>query len=148
MKILKTLLIATIILFIVFVIYESAFKTKKKQACFKDRCFDIEMADTIQKQKQGLMFRKKLAEDKGMLFVFDRDEIYPFWMKNTLIPLDIIWLNRNKQVVFIKNNAQPCAAEICQNIMPDEKANYVLEINAGLAEKMNIKLGDEVNIKY
>ena len=58
--------------------------------------------------KNGLMFRENMDSDRGMLFIFEKEGEYPFWMKNTLIPLDIIWINKDKEVVFISENAQPC----------------------------------------
>jgi uncharacterized membrane protein (UPF0127 family) len=79
-----------------------------------------------------------------MLFIINEEGIYPFWMKNTLIPLDIIWINKDKEVVFIKKDFQPCT-EICESITPDKKAKYVLEINGSLADKNNIKVGDKVD---
>jgi poly-gamma-glutamate synthesis protein (capsule biosynthesis protein) len=119
---------------------------KEKSVCFAENCFFVEIADTPEKQTEGLMYRDSLAKDRGMLFVFDKEAIYSFWMKNTLIPLDIIWLNGNKEVVFIKNNAQPCQDE-CPAIKPDAEAKYVLEINSGLANKINLKIGDKLIFK-
>ena len=116
---------------------------KEKSVCFAENCFFVEIADTPEKKSQGLMYREKLAENRGMLFIFDKEGNYSFWMKNTLIPLDIIWLNENKEVVFIKNNAQPCQNE-CPAIKPDAEAKYVLEINSGLANKINLNLGDKL----
>ncbi len=65
------------------------------QVCFKNKCFVVELAQTIAEQSRGLMFRDHLDSNKGMLFVFDSSAIYNFWMKNTEIPLDIIWLDKN-----------------------------------------------------
>lgn len=81
------------------------------------------------------MFRKDLEENQGMLFVFEEENIYPFWMKNTLIPLDILWINSQKEIVFIYKNAQPCFYEPCPLINPRVKARYVLEIRGGSSEK-------------
>lgn len=73
-----------------------------KQICFQENCFEVELAITTEEITKGLMFRKELPQNKGMLFIFAKEGIRSFWMKNTLIPLDIIWLNKNKEVVFIK----------------------------------------------
>jgi hypothetical protein len=93
------------------------------------------------------MFREHLAGKEGMLFIFEKEDIYSFWMKNTLIPLDIIWLNKEGRAVFIKKNAQPCSLEICPGIVPDATALYVLEINAGKAEEIGLKIGEQLEIK-
>ncbi len=93
------------------------------------------------------MFREKLDLDKGMLFIFEEEGEYSFWMKNTLIPLDIIWINKAKEVVFISGNTQPCQEEYsCSSINPGKNAKYVLEINAGIAEKIGLKVGDKITI--
>ena len=88
-----------------------------------------------------------LNEDKGMLFIFDKDGIYPFWMKNTLIPLDMIWVDSSGKVVFIAQNVQPCKSLICPSVVPTVMAKYVLEINAGLCQQMGLKVGDQLKIE-
>ena len=92
------------------------------------------------------MYRKELDKNKGMLFIFDKEGIYPFWMKNTLIPLDIIWIDSNDKVVFISQNVQPCKNLICPSIFPTVKAKYVLEVNAGVCQEIGLKVGDELTI--
>lgn len=119
---------------------------KMNQVCFGKNCFDVELATTVAEMSRGLMFRKSLAPNKGMLFIFEKEKNYPFWMKNTLIPLDIIWINENKETVFISENSQPCQEESpCLSIYPDKNAKYILEINGGLAEKIGLKIGDKMN---
>ncbi|MEI7425030.1 MAG: DUF192 domain-containing protein [Candidatus Staskawiczbacteria bacterium] len=115
--------------------------------CFGEKCFQVELAKTPLQREKGLMNRERLDKDRGMLFIFDKDGIYPFWMKNTLIPLDIIWINSNNEVVFISQNAQPCKSLICTSVFPDKNAKYVLEINGGLCKENNFKVGDILNIK-
>lgn len=119
---------------------------KKSQACFEEHCFFIEVAQTLEERQKGLMFREKLDRDKGMLFIFPAEQEASFWMKNTLIPLDIIWLNENKKVVFISENTQPCLKEKCPSINPGVKAKYVLELNAGLAEEIGLVKGDKMQL--
>jgi uncharacterized protein len=114
-----------------------------EKVCFKNNCFLAELADDQEKIADGLMHRDSLGQDRGMLFIFGRPGIYDFWMKNMLISLDIIWLDENKKVVFIAKNAQPCGESLCQSINPNTKASYVLEINGGLAEKINLGIGDQ-----
>lgn len=116
------------------------------KACYNNTCFNLAIADTEYEREQGLMFKKNLAQNTGMFFIFKNENIYPFWMKNTFIPLDIIWLDNNLKIVFIKNSAQPCADEKCPSITPDKKAKYVLEINAGIAEKLEMNIGNFVSL--
>lgn len=94
------------------------------------------------------MFRENLPQDEGMLFIFNEEGSYPFWMKNTLIPLDIIWIDENKEVVFISENSQPCKDDFCSNINPGRSAKYVLEVNGGIAKKIGLKTGDSINLKF
>lgn len=112
------------------------------------KSFTVEIAKTETERDRGLMFRKELANDRGMLFVFDKEGVYPFWMKNTFIPLDMIWMDSSGKIVFIGKNIQPCKTLICPSVIPEGKAKYVLEINAGLSEKIGWKAGDKLNIKY
>ena len=88
-----------------------------------------------------------LDENKGMLFIFDTLALYPFWMKKTLIQLDIIWMDKNGKVVFIGRNSQPCKTLVCPVISPSVLASYVLEINAGISDKLGIKVGDTAELK-
>lgn len=109
--------------------------------CFENTCFTVELAITPEEKAQGLMFIEELDENSGMLFIFDEEDYYPFWMKNTLIPLDLIWIDENYRVVHIYENAQPCD-DTCKIIQPNEKAKYVLEINAGISDRINLNEGD------
>ena len=120
---------------------------KISKICFKEHCFNIELADSKEERRQGLMFREKMDAGKGMLFIFDKQGFYSFWMKNTLIPLDIIWINEDKKVVVISKNAQPCAPDECVSINPKKEARYVLELNAGIADKIGLKIGDKACFK-
>lgn len=119
---------------------------KQNRVCFKNNCFDVELAITQEEQMQGLMFRRSLDKNKGMLFIFNEEGLASFWMKNTLIPLDIIWINKNKEVVFINENTQPCKQDPCPSISPDKKARYVLEINDGISKEIGLKVGDSMEI--
>jgi len=118
------------------------------KVCFAKNCFGVEIAKTAEDLENGLMFRQQLDKDRGMLFIFGREDIYPFWMKNTLISLDIIWINKENKIIFIKNNAEPCSQTDCKFINPGIEANYVLEINSGISEKLKLKVGDFSNIDY
>jgi uncharacterized membrane protein (UPF0127 family) len=121
---------------------------KIKKVCINDNCFKVEIADSQREWSKGLMNRKSLPEDSGMLFIFDKEGLHSFWMKNTLIPLDIIWINGNKEIIYIEKEAQPCKAEKCQNYSSGQKSRYVLEINGGLADKLKIRAGDKLLMDF
>ena len=112
-----------------------------------DTAVNAEIADTALKKMKGLMFRSSLGEIDGMLFLFDTEGYYGFWMMNTSIPLDIIWINSDKKIIFIEHNIQPCQENACESFTSNETAKYVLELNAGTAEKVGLKIGDEVELK-
>ena len=106
----------------------------------------VEIADTMEKQVRGLMFRENLGENEGMLFVFGREDFQGIWMMNMSFPIDIIWIDSNNKIVDIAKEAQPCRLN-CPTYIPKERAKYVLEVNSEFAEKHTIKIGDKVNIK-
>lgn len=101
----------------------------------------VEIADDSEKIQKGLMFREKLPENQGMLFIFDEERKYSFWMMNMKINLDMIWLDSNGKVVHIVEDAAPCidSAHTSQcTYNPDEPAKYVLEVNSGFVKKHGI----------
>lgn len=106
----------------------------------------VEIADTYETRKNGLMFRTSLAEKHGMLFVFDQSQVLTFWMKNTLIPLDMIFMDRSYKVVHIEKNLPPCKTEQCPLYYSGTDAQYVLEANGGEADKLGIKEGDQATV--
>lgn len=142
--ILLIFLLSVIIGIVLFLIFENNKKTAR--ICFKDNCFEVELALTSKQKEKGLMFRKDLSRDKGMLFVYNNEIISSFWMKNVNFPLDIIWISENKEVVFISKNTLPCLTENCPSIKPTEKAKYVLEIKGGISEEIGLKVGDKLEI--
>ncbi|MFA5248613.1 MAG: DUF192 domain-containing protein [Patescibacteria group bacterium] len=109
--------------------------------------FDVEIASTPMEQMRGLMWRQSLSENSGMLFVFSRSEIQSFWMKNTLIPLDLVFIGDNGKVVDIKNDFLPCEKDPCDVYSSISPAKYVLEINSGQASKRKIEIGEVMTIK-
>lgn len=119
---------------------------REKTVCINEKCFSAEVSDSPAKMAKGLMFRKSLGQDEGMLFLFKESGKYSFWMKNTLIPLDIIWIDSSNEIVFIRKNAMPCINDYCPAINPDKDAKYVLELNAGLSEKYNFSVGNKAEI--
>ena len=95
----------------------------------------VEIADTFLKRKKGLMFRKHLALNSGMLFVYDYPQKAKFWMKNTFIPLDIAFADGTGRVVTLVQHAKPLQHELIDG---GDNIQYVLEINAGMAKKFNL----------
>lgn len=108
------------------------------QVCIWTHCFDVEVADNDLLRQQWLMYRQNLPSQSGMLFVFDKEQKYPFWMKNTLIPLDMLWINSGGYIVDIQT-AIPCTSDPCPTYDPKSDALYVLEINAGLSQLLWIQ---------
>jgi uncharacterized protein len=109
--------------------------------------YRVEVARTDEEMAQGLMFRESLAERTGMLFLFPYDDdAHKFWMKNTLIPLDIIWLDRDGKVLFVSANTPPCKADPCPNYGPDFAIATVLEIAGGMAEKEKVAVGSTIRL--
>jgi uncharacterized protein len=111
-----------------------------KTICNNNLCFDVFIPKTTELKMQGLMFVEELNENEGMLFVFENKAKHSFWMKNTLVPLDMLWLDETLTVVHIEK-ADPCITETCTIYSPQSDALYVLEINQGLSEKNNITIG-------
>ncbi len=103
-----------------------------------------EVADTAVKRQLGLMFRKSLPQDRGMLFIFDQPDFYRFWMKNCLFPVDMIWLDREKRIVNVTSNVSPCLSDPCPTYQPTSKALYVIETVAGFANENGLRSGMEV----
>lgn len=111
-----------------------------------DRPFRVEIADTPEKHALGLMYRRALKSDFGMLFVFAEEEVRSFWMKNTLVALDMIFMNSAGQVIAMHESAPPCTADPCPNYESDLPARYVLEVAGGTAKRLKLQVGDKIFI--
>ncbi len=114
------------------------------RVCFDSSCVVVEVADTSIARETGLMGRTFLPDDAGMLFVFDSSEAHAFWMKNTLIPLDAIWIQDG--IVVDIQTMTPCDADPCPVYAPRGNAQLVLEVNAGWSAAHNVSVGDRVGI--
>ncbi len=121
-------------------------KDKDPEVCFGQRCVSVEIAQTSEELSQGLQYRDSLERNHGMLFIFPQLVQAKFWMKNTLIPLDMIWLDENRRVIYIKKNAAPCLNKECPSYGPDNFVRYVLEVNAGYTDAYDINVYDDANI--
>lgn len=104
----------------------------------------IEIADNDYERETGLMYRETLQPDQGMLFIFKNEQPRGFYMKNTYIPLDLVFLNSKNKVISISKNAKPKSME---SILSEKPAKYVLEINAGSAEAWNLQVGDSLILR-
>jgi hypothetical protein len=107
---------------------------------------ETEIVDDPQERQRGLMFRENLEENSSMLFVFDLEMPLSFWMKNTLIPLDMIFVSENGTINEIKENVQPCNKDPCPSYPSNHASKYVLEVNGGFSQKNKIKIGDKIDI--
>lgn len=122
-------------------------EAQANQVCLQEKCYTVEIASDESTRSKGLMFREFMPEDEGMLFIFPHLQRTPFWMKNTLIPLDIIWMDHTRRIVHVEKAAQPCTEDPCRHYRPAAEALYVLELNAGETDKSTIKVGDQMTFK-
>lgn len=111
-----------------------------------DVSVDVEVADDNQEHAKGLMGRESLDEDAGILFVFEEEAQRTFWMKDTLIPLDMIFIGADFVVDEVKSNVPPCKVEDCPTFPGQMPAKYVVEVNGGFAQENGIKKGVTVTI--
>ncbi|MDX1517683.1 MAG: DUF192 domain-containing protein [Woeseiaceae bacterium] len=111
-----------------------------KHACYR---FDIYLAVTYEQQKRGLMFVRELPETTGMLFIYPKTDYYSMWMKNTFIPLDIAFATENGTIVNIARHTEP---QSLKSISSERPVNYVLELNAGVTERLKIHAGSRLII--
>lgn len=119
------------------------------KACFNQECFELEIADDEQERRDWLMYRKELDTWSGMLFVRDSMAVWRlFWMKNTLIPLDIIWLDDTYSVVHIETDVPPCTTPQCPTYgNPEVVSQYVVELSAGQIQRVWIEIWDIMRLQ-
>ena len=126
---------------------DSAEPAKEAQVVVNDKAMQVAIADTPDKRSLGLSLRDSMPRDRGMLFVFDEEGVYAFWMKNMEFNLDIIWINSTGTVVQVEKNLKPCL-DICPSYESGKPALYVLEVNAGVSDELGIREGTTVNIVF
>jgi uncharacterized membrane protein (UPF0127 family) len=139
-RLMKCVLLLTSLL-----MFSNAF-AKEATVIINHHRFQVELAVTIEQHQKGLQRRESLAPDQGMLFVFPEPRPASFWMKDTLIPLDILFFDVDGKVVQIFHNAQPCEFSPCKIYASGEPVRHVLELPAGSAKKASIMLGNKIEI--
>lgn len=109
---------------------------------------EVEVAADQMRRARGLMFRSELAENRGMIFIFPEPGVETFWMKNTIIPLDMIWLDEDLEVVWIERDVPPCDADPCPSHGSESiVSKFVLELAAGGAERYGIVKGSVLQLR-
>ena len=146
-----------------FILFCSSCQSQPAQdlVCFQKQCVQVEVAQKPEELTRGLQLREHLSPDAGMLFIFSYSQKHNFWMKDTKIPLDMIWLDESRRVVYIKHNAPPCVQKSCTDhpgqqqemepcpvYTPDQEAMYVLEINGGATDRFKIHIGDTAVFQF
>ncbi|KGI76805.1 hypothetical protein LF63_0113750 [Oleiagrimonas soli] len=109
--------------------------------------FHVELATTDAQRDLGLMHRTHMATDHGMLFAFAYSGVQTFWMKNTLIPLDMLFFDKDRKLVSMQLNVPPCTADPCPLYPSGKPAMYVLELAAGTAAQLDIQTGDTFSLE-
>ena len=109
--------------------------------------YRLELATVPEDLAQGLMYRENLPERTGMLFVFAEPSPHHFWMKNTMIPLDIVWLDDAGRVIFVSADTPPCRADPCPTYGTDTPVRRVLELAGGMAKKEGVVVGSQIRIE-
>jgi uncharacterized protein len=108
------------------------------------KVLDVEVADTPELLERGYMFRERISDAEGMVFLMGSVDFHSFWMKNCKVSLDILWLNEKWEVVHMEKKLPPCKRDPCPSYRPLQASLYVLEVKAGLAAAEGIKLGDRI----
>lgn len=109
---------------------------------------DVEIAKTPSQHSIGLMNRESLGYNEGMLFVFSSEDNRSFWMKDTKIALDMIFVGQDTKIVGIIEDVQPCTSDPCPSYSIEDSSMYVLEINSGFVSENGIKIGDQLGFSY
>ncbi len=139
----KRLVFSLLLIIGLFFVWGGVVKAPSSQLTINGHHFSVEYADTPAAQEKGLGGRDSLAPYQGMLFRFPEAAQHCFWMKDMRFSLDIIWLDSAKRVVHIEQAVSPDSYP--KNYCPDEAARYVLEVNAGTAQQLNLRVGDSLS---
>ncbi|MFB5613354.1 MAG: DUF192 domain-containing protein [Nitrosarchaeum sp.] len=110
----------------------------------------VQVADTEPRRIRGLMFQDALPYDQGMIFVFDKPDLYAIWMLNMQFPLDMIWFDKDGNVIHIEKDVPPCKTALetmtCQSFTPELESLYILEVTSGFVDKFNITKDSKLTI--
>jgi len=121
----------------------SILTTYSNELSINSRKFTIDIASSHLEKAMGLMYVENIPENYGLLFVYKKPQEVGIWMKNTLISLDILWIDKSNRIVHIETNTLPNSTQIMR---PKKKVNYVLEVISGTVKKYNIKVGDIIKL--
>lgn len=133
------LILSGLVLYFIFVFSE---KNKSDSIVIQGKTFSVEVAKTEAELKKGLSGHKPLLDNEGMIFLFDREDTYGFWMRDMLFPIDIIWLTKDWKITHIENSIAPeTYPKVYSSTFPSK---YVLEVSAGTAERLGWEIGDAV----
>ena len=138
------LISSTILLLLCTIVMAGGISTSQPWVEMQGERFCVEVVDDRESRSRGLMHREVLAADHGMVFIYPGERVRNFWMKNTLIPLDIIFLDSQLRIVSIARDAQPCNKAPCTRYSSQQPAQYVIEVNAGIAASLGLESGDTV----
>lgn len=120
-------------------------KFSSKPMTIKGRRFSMLLADSFSKKAIGLMYREKISPNQGMLFDFPYERRWKIWMLNMRFAIDTIWLDADARIVGIEKNMQPCRSIFsCEEYASSKPAKYVVELKAGTASRLKIKMGDKL----
>lgn len=136
--------VVCVVVIVLIMVSAFLFKEKTGYVVINDKKIKVEIVDSESEREDGLMRRESLDSDSGMLFIFPDSEIRSFWMKNMLIPLDMIFIDENFEIVNIKQNVSQCFSESCPNYVSSKPVKYVLEVNSGFSERNNVSIGTSV----
>lgn len=117
------------------------------QVDLKGESFSVEVAKTATEHRKGLQYRTELSPNSGMLFVYDQPRELHFWMKDTLIGLDILFFDDQRHFLNAHYNVPPCKLSPCPNYPSEGKAGYVLELSSGVGQSLDLKKGDALTVK-
>ncbi len=115
---------------------------QEPQVCFPKDCVQVTIVRTPEEMTKGLSGHAPLANKEGMLFMFDTEGIYSFWMNDMTFALDILWLNKDGKIVYIEENLMPCTTDNCPKYTSQDLAQYVLEVPSGYIKTHLLKIGD------
>lgn len=128
---------------------EQVFDARRAEVVFpKGRVVIAEIADTPVRMQYGYMFRKEVGAGEGMIFVHPVAGFHSMWMKNTLVPLDMVWMDADFKVVHVERSVSPCGKDPCPAYGPLRRANYVLEVQGGSIAPDQLAIGDRMKVSF